>query len=82
MNYELKYLHAFACDCRVGEGFWCSGSAEAGERMCSSWECCLALLVCEVNLVKAAVPSLVRRLIDVGTDLVWLLGDPWVAEFG
>lgn len=50
--------------------------------MCSSWECCLALLVCEVNLVKAAVPSLVRRLIDVGTDLVWLLGDPWVAEFG
>ena len=36
MNRELKYLHAFACDCRVGEGFWCHGSAETGERMCSS----------------------------------------------
>jgi len=36
MNCELNYLHAFACDCRVGEGFWCRESAETGEKMCST----------------------------------------------
>jgi len=34
------------------------------------------LLVCDVNLVGAAVSSLVRRLIYARADSVWLLGIP------